>query len=275
MGSKKGHKKAELSDKIKQIKKLLFNEMRNIGFPIESGYGAIETEDDVRKIGEQIDSILWSEITRSERFIKSEITEEIVEFLRDVKPGEKLRITSGEGDGGLVKEVEDELWKVSKRASISAIIGPIISVEDAFGKRNEGNPYLRLAKSGRAILFCPPCRERYHFKIKGEREVLVESYHLPQARVEERRIERINNPSLVKRYIRHYDATIEVFNLKRISRKWTGHFIYLTDQEIECIKDKLENHPISGLQMKYDFLTYKEAINLLKDLHIFREEMTA
>jgi len=198
-------------------------------------------------------------------------------FFNDVMEGEEIRISSGEGYWRIIEGMEEELTRISGKTKISIIVGPIVSVDDEHEIRNDGNPYIRLLKAGKVSLYCPPCRQRFHFKIKGGRLVLKEDYHLPQATRNERVENLIDNPLLVNTYIRDFDYFIEEFKLEEITKDNRGnHFIYLNEEEIEKLKRNLVEDPSSSpleLGLKYDFLIYNEVIDLLKRLGIFKDEM--
>lgn len=198
-------------------------------------------------------------------------------FFDDIMEGEKIKISSGEGYWRIIDGIEQELARVSEKAKISIIVGPIVSIDDQHERRSDGNPYLRLLKAGRASLYCPPCRQRFHFKIKGDRAVLKEDYHVPQATREERVENLIENPMIVNAYIRDFDYFVEEFKLEEITKNNRGnHFIYLKEEEIEKLQMSLvKDSPSLLVEMglKYDFQTYNEIIDLLKHLNIFKKEM--
>jgi hypothetical protein len=205
-----------------------------------------------------------------------EINPLIDRFFQDFQPGEEIRINSGEGYTCAIEYFGKKLEEVSDKAGISIVVGPIVSVDGIPGERENSNLYIRLAKEGRATLFCPPCRERFHYKVRSKDAVLKEDYHVPHAPLGERNEELIEDPLIVNSFIRDFDLSIKVFELEPITKdNWGNHFIYLKENEIGQLRDFLRKNPYPSMNpdLRYDFLTHDEIIELLKQAGVFREEM--
>lgn len=199
-------------------------------------------------------------------------------FFKGLEEGEKIRISAGEGYGPAIKSFGERLEKVSDKADITIIIGPIISVSGEYATRDEGNLYTKLAKSGNATLYCPPNRQRFHYKVRSDSYVIKEDYHMAQAPKEARHQRLINNREVVDTFIRDFDLLIAELNLEAISKEnWGNHFVYLTERENELLAEDVKKDTSSSIEMSivYDFMTYAEITERLKKLGIYSDEMIA
>ncbi len=167
------------------------------------------------------------------------------------------------------KKVKDTMLKylngikqeLSDESKLTMVCGPILFIPDNYkNKRMKGSIIYELRKELNFRLLYSEYRQREHFKLFGNMNVIVEGYHLPHE-LERKWVNFNKDPFAVLYFSDRAKEIIKDKNVKK-SINPENEFLFLTLNEIKKLYKEVENR-----KLDYHSLNKIEFEKILKELN--------